>query len=105
MTTEAIESAVGAEVVFVPADVANTSNTAQLQLRHMEDGRLAILAYTSLELLVAGCGSAQPWVAVPVGELETLKPMAGFDVIALDVDLPPDWRVADDDGEAAEAAR
>ena len=95
MSTEAIESAVGTEVVFLPANEPSSGDSrAQLQLRRMEDGRLALLAYTSLELLVAGCGPRQAWIAAPVDDLETLMPLAGFEVIALDVDLPEDWRVA-----------
>nr|WP_297537470.1 SAV_915 family protein [Amycolatopsis sp.] len=46
----------------------------------MEDGRMAALAYSTLELLVAGCGPDQAWIAAPVEELENLKPLAGFDV-------------------------
>lgn len=93
-TTEAIEASVGGGVVFVPADAARAGDTqVRLQLRRMEDGRMVALAYSTLELLVAGCGPDQAWIAAPVEELENLKPLAGFDVIALDVELPPDWRV------------
>jgi hypothetical protein len=59
----------------------------------MEDGRRAVLAYTLLELLVAGCGPNQAWIAVPVEELEHLQLLVGFDVIALNVEPPEDWRV------------
>lgn len=95
MTTEAIESAAGVDVVFVPAERPSDGDSqVRLQLRSMEDGRMAVLAYTSLELLVAGCGPQQAWVAAPTEELENLKSLAGFDVIALNVDLPDDWRVS-----------
>jgi hypothetical protein len=59
----------------------------------MQDGRLAVLAYTSLDLLVAGCGQHQGWMSAPAEQLTALQPLAGFDVIALDVELPDDWRV------------
>jgi hypothetical protein len=84
----------GPDMVFVPSEPVNArTGQARLQLRRIRDGRLAVLAYTSLDLLVAGCGESQGWIAAPVEQLEKLQPLAGFDVIALDVDLPDDWRV------------
>ena len=82
------------DMVFVPSEPIDArTGQARLQLRRIRDGRLAVLAYTSLDLLVAGCGESQGWVAAPVEQLEKLQSLAGFDVIALDVDLPDDWRV------------
>lgn len=82
------------DMVFVPSEPVDArTGQARLQLRRVRDGRLALLAYTSLDLLVAGCGESQGWIAAPVEQLEQLQPMAGFDVIALDVDLPDDWRL------------
>lgn len=106
MTTAALDSAAGTELVFVPADVPSGPDSgAQLQLRHMEDGRLAVLAYTSLELLVAGCGPRQSWIAAPVEELETLQSLAGFDVIAVNVELPQAWRVAAGPNDSGQVVR
>ncbi len=83
-----------AGMVFVPAEpIPVGTQQAKLQLRRMQDGRLAVLAFTSLDLLVAGCGPHQGWMAAPVEQLENLQPLVGFDVIALNVDLPDDWRV------------
>lgn len=58
------------------------------------------MAYTSVELLVAGCGEQQPWIAAPVEKLESLRGIVEFDVIALDVQMPEDMRVGAD-GRAA----
>lgn len=83
------------EMVFIPTNAVDSiKGRAELQLREMKDGRMAVLVYTSLDLLVAGCGAQQPWIASPVDELESLQPLAGFDVIAVNVGLPDGWRVA-----------
>jgi hypothetical protein len=83
-----------AGMVFVPTEPMSQGSTqARLQMRRMQDGRLAVLAYTSLDLLVAGCGPHQGWMAAPAEQLTVLQPLAGFDVIALNVELPDDSRV------------
>jgi len=85
----------GMEWVYVPSQpVSGGSGRAELELRRRQDGQLALLAYTSLELLVAGCGEQQPWIAVPVAELEQAQCSAKFDLIALNVLLPPEMRSA-----------
>jgi hypothetical protein len=84
----------GPELVFIPTQrVRGGDGQAQLQLREMVDGRKAVLIYTSLELLVTGCGRQQDWIAAPVEALERLQSIAGFDVIAVNVELPGDWCV------------
>jgi hypothetical protein len=81
-------------MVFIPTEpMPAGARQAKVQLRRMQDGRLAALAYTSLDLLVAGCGPHQGWMAAPAKQLTALQPLAGFDVIALDIELPDDWRV------------
>lgn len=93
-TIEVGYRSLGPELVFIPTQrVGGGDEQAQLQLREMVDGRKAVLIYTSLELLVTGCGRQQNWIAAPVEELERLQPIAGFDVIAVNVELPGDWCV------------
>ncbi|MGB6163217.1 MAG: SAV_915 family protein [Pseudonocardiaceae bacterium] len=83
------------EWVYLPSrPVSGDSGRAELELRRRQDGQLALLAYTSLELLVAGCGAQQPWIAIPVVELEQAQRSAQFDLIALNVLLPPEMRSA-----------
>ncbi|NKQ53904.1 hypothetical protein HFP15_13540 [Amycolatopsis sp. K13G38] len=41
------------------------TDLVQLELQPDKRGRLMVLAYTSEEALVAGCGPYQPWVAIP----------------------------------------
>jgi hypothetical protein len=85
-----------AEVVCVPAQPFSPDADAVLpQVGHLDDGRTALLVYSSLRLLVAGCGKSQPWVAVRLESADALNELArlaGADVILRDVDLPTEAR-------------
>lgn len=83
----------GLEWVYIPAQPVS-SGRAELELRRRQDEQLVLLAYTSLELLVTGCGEQQPWIAVPVPELAQAQRSAKFDLIAVNVLLPPEMRSA-----------
>jgi hypothetical protein len=74
---------------FRPGDAA-----IHLELRLLADGRSALLAYSSLDSLVAGCGAAQPWVAVRTAAdgLAELARLCGADEALWDVDIPADGR-------------
>lgn len=61
---------------------------AVLELRRTVDGGLGLLAYTSLDLLVAGCGPAQPWVAVPVERVSEVAGLSGADTVVWDAGPP-----------------
>lgn len=65
-----------------------------LELRPMQDGRLALLAYSSLDLLIAGCGEHQPWIAVPVNRVHDCQQQSGADVVLWDLELPEEMRHA-----------
>lgn len=69
--------------------VESGAEKVQLEMREREDGNTALLAYTSMERLVAGCGAQQPWVAVRPEEIEAIQQQAGFDLIAFDVERTP----------------
>ncbi len=88
----AADAGVDPDRVFLPTQGLAEDGQARLPLFPLGDGRLAALAYRSLELLLAGCGRGQAWLAVPVEDLEGMREQAGFDAIALDVELPDDWR-------------
>ncbi|MDG3009193.1 SseB family protein [Rhodococcus sp. D2-41] len=80
--------------VFVPAEpIGEGDAQARVQMRTLSDGRLALLAYTSLPLLVAGCGSDQGWMGIPQAWVESLRVQVGAEGIAYDVALPPQSRV------------
>jgi hypothetical protein len=82
-----------AQWVFIPTEPVVEGQPVTPQLRSMDDGGTALLAYTSLHLLVAGCGPQQAWISAPVEQLETLQSLVGFDVVAVDVELSEDMRV------------
>lgn len=60
----------------------------ELELRRLENGQLALLAFSDLDRLVAGCGPAQPWVGVPADRIDEVQQQASADVVLLDVPLP-----------------
>lgn len=89
-------------VAYVPSQrLRRGDEQATLELRNTEDGLVAMLAFTSLERLVEGCGEKQPWVAVPLERVDTLRQMAGADVTLWDVTVPPEVR----HGHGTEGAR
>jgi hypothetical protein len=59
-----------------------------LELRRLDDGRLALMAYSSLDLLVECCGRDQAWVRLVTDELPQVRDYADFDVVALDAMVP-----------------
>ncbi len=82
---------------FVPTrPILGPHEQVHPELRRTDDGRLALLAYTSLERLVEGCGADQPWVRVPVEEFERIHAECRFDTIALNVALPTECRHRED---------
>ena len=75
---------------FQPGDAS-----VRFELRLFLDGRSALVAYSSLDLLVAGCGEAQPWVAVRLAGADGLAELArlcGADEALWDVNVPPESR-------------
>ena len=57
-------------VVYVPSRPVQAGQyTVELELQPDRRGRPVLLAYTTPELLRAGCGEHQPWVAIQVDDL------------------------------------
>ncbi len=80
-------------VLFVPCtDRHAGEHGVQLALKPLEDGRLAMLVFTSLDLLVAGCGEQQPWVALSETQVEEAFYASSADVVAVDAGLTPEQR-------------
>lgn len=76
------------ETAYLPTDRASTDDDVELELRDTTDGNRALLAFTSLDQLVAGCGDGQPWVAVPGQHVNDIKARSGSDVVLWDTALP-----------------
>ncbi|MGH3940875.1 MAG: SAV_915 family protein [Pseudonocardiaceae bacterium] len=76
-------------LVFVPSRPFRPGDAeAKLELQPMPGDRLALMAYSSRELLCWGCGPHQPWVSVPAGLLDAVRQEAGAHTITLDTPLP-----------------
>jgi hypothetical protein len=88
-------------VVYVPARQPAPDDTdVTLVLRELADGRVALLAYTAMDRLVAACGERQPWALVQSSRLEEMRTQGGgWDVVLLDPHLPDELR-EDADGDA-----
>lgn len=84
--------------VFVPsARVRPGDAELSLELRTLADGRTALLAYSTLDRLVDGCGPAQPWASIRADRLSELR--EHFDVVLVDAELPEGLRAQPDDTE------
>lgn len=89
MTLQAEGGSTVPPVVYVPAQRTKPGQQgATLELRSLQDGRVALLVYSALDRLIDACGEFQPWALLPSPEIERLKPTVGFDVLILDVALP-----------------
>lgn len=65
---------------------------ARVELRQDHEGRLAMLAYSSLEELVRSCGEAQPWIAVPIDRVSGVQQDTGAELVFWDTELPVEFR-------------
>ena len=81
------------EQVFLPAErITDPNQPVTLELRVLSDGTTAMLAYTSLEALVAGCGDGQPWIAVGGQDVEDLQQRSEADTVLWDAAVPLEQR-------------
>lgn len=76
-------------VVYLPCSPASTDAEPLVEKRTLEDGDIALLAFTALDRLLDGCGPHQPWILYPTSALGDLKPYA---MIVLDGEIPDDAR-------------
>ncbi|RZS39230.1 hypothetical protein EV193_104446 [Herbihabitans rhizosphaerae] len=76
-------------VLYVPArPYLEGDGEALLELQPMREDQLALLAYSSLDLLVRGCGEHQPWVSFPADRIDEARRQSGADVVVMDMALP-----------------
>lgn len=79
-------------VLYVPCAVGVSSEPADVVTRRTLDGRTAVVAYTSLDRLLAACGSGQAWTALSLAQLQELHATLAYDVVYLDLVMPPALR-------------
>jgi hypothetical protein len=77
-------------VLFIPtATPLRGEDEVGLVLRELDTDHLAILVFTSPEMLLRGCGNEQPWIGVKPEALHELQHLSGADVALWDVVLDP----------------
>jgi SseB protein N-terminal domain len=94
------------EIVFAPArpDVRPGHDADVIfEVREASDGGLVLPVFTAVESLVAALGPDQPWLALPLRNVQKIMGGAGVDRIVLDPDVGPGaWRWQASDLEALE---
>lgn len=88
------------DVVFVPAHprVKDGRKDVVFEVRVLESGEAAGVAFTSTKHLVEALGPAQPWVAMPLKRLRELMGAAGVGDVVVNPSVPQDavrWQPAD----------
>ncbi|MCP2236824.1 SAV_915 family protein [Prauserella halophila] len=79
--------------VYLPSErVHYGDEEATVELRRLEDERLVLLAFTSLEALVEGCGEGQPWLSVRSDYLNRIVTDSGATEVLWNAVLPDDQR-------------
>jgi hypothetical protein len=79
-------------LVYVPCSPEQTAAEFTVDLRRTQDGRLALLVYSAMDRLITHCGPGQPWTVILTRDLEQLRQTSGFELILLDLDVPPEQR-------------
>lgn len=79
-------------VVYLPCRPTVPGEAPQIELRRLEDGRVALLAYTALDRMSRCCGPHQPWALYPTEELSALRRSSSYDVVVFDQELPAEVR-------------
>lgn len=70
---------------------------AQIELRPTEQGKLALLCYESLELLLAACGPQQAWISVRREHVDDVMQYTDADVVLWNASLPEEVRKNDEE--------
>jgi SseB protein N-terminal domain len=82
-------------IVYVPAhaEVYEGAKKPAFEVRPRADGTQELPVFSSLERLVQALGRYQPWVALPLPELQRAASAVGVDRLTLDpADPPGTWR-------------
>ncbi len=68
------------------------------EVRELSDGGRALPVFSSVKLLVAALGPDQPWVALPLRNIQVIMGGAGVDRIVTDPQADPGaWRWREND--------
>ena len=82
-------------IVFAPArpDIRPDHRDEMVfEVRQASDGGLALPVFSRLDRLTAALGPDQPWVALPLHNVQVIMGGSGVDRVLLDPDAAPDAR-------------
>lgn len=75
--------------LFLPtAKKPKNFGSAEIELRKTADGKMALVAFSSVQRLVECCGPHQPWALIKSEHLGNVYRAQPYDMILLDSDLP-----------------
>lgn len=87
------------DIIYVATQQLHAGDSeATLDMRETGDGQVAMMVYSSLDTLVAGAGTHQPWIAAPRDQVEELLRRSGADGALLDTVIAPGLRRATAEG-------
>lgn len=89
-------------VVYLPVDTDADGQVRDIKMIRLQDGRVALLAYTALDRFIDAWGEHQPWLLFESRRIGTIKESKHFDLKLLDVAVPESFRPGP---EAAQAMR
>lgn len=79
--------------LFLPtAKKPKNFGSVEIELRKTTDGKMALVAFSSVQRLVECCGPHQPWALVKSEHLGKVYQAQPYDMILLDSDLPEELR-------------
>jgi SseB protein N-terminal domain len=97
------------EIVFAPAHPDTRpghDGEVVFEVRRLTDGRQALPVFTTVERLVAALGREQPWVGLPLRNVQHIMGSAGVPSVVTDPDVEPGaWRWQRGDVEALRRRR
>lgn len=80
-------------LAYVPSErVLEGDTDVTVRMLRLEDGRTVILAFTSLDGLVGGMGTLQPWVALTADRVAEMQSASGADEVLWDPEVPAELR-------------
>jgi hypothetical protein len=82
-------------LVLPTAKKPKNFGTAEIELRRTADGKIALMAFSSVQRLVECLGPYQPWALVKSEHLPKIYQTQPYDMIVLDSDLPEELRPAE----------
>lgn len=81
--------------LYLPCSEAS-DGSLELEYRTTRKGQTALIAYTALDLLHAGCGHGQPWTVLTAEQLELVLDEHPADLIVTDITKPQDQQIPGD---------